>query len=669
MNIRHPFLILLAILAISAVIMTSSNLSPALAAGPWFVAPGGDDGDNCLSSSTPCATINGVLAKPGLVAGDTIKVASGTYTGTGSEVVLLDKDVTLSGGWDGTFFTQDGYSIMDGENTRRGIRVSGGVSASMEYFVVQNGYVGSGAGGAGILNDGGILDLSYCTISGNTTAGGGGGIRSYSGSTTTLNHCLISGNTAASSGGISNSGVRMTIIDSTISGNTATDGGGGGIGNGSILTLVNSTISGNQCIGIPANNPGGGGISSGGGTLTLNNSTVSGNTTSSWRGGGIFNGGSSVYLNNSTISNNSAYQVGGIFNNSGSVTSAVVTIQNSIVAGNTADEFPDCYRLSESLGYNLIGNSSECSLTPVSGDLLDVNPVLGPLQDNGGSTYTHALLLTSPAINAGNPSGCIDHQGIPLTTDQRGLPRAQRCDIGSFELQGNYTQVFLPLTLNNYCPILYADDFSDPGSGWPEFDDGEIKFAYENGEYRILVRPLSSVAGASSGYKATDFVVVGDVRNATGVYGSYGLLFGLSDDWSQFYTFEIDPDGNFYVYKYSSGDWTEMYDGWSGAILTGTATNRIMVERNGSIINVYANGVLLASVSDNSYIGSRRVGLVVFSYDQNHVDVRYDNFVVYSVACGVTAADFDQLRDLPELGEMEFDLLSDWITISNDKEE
>lgn len=70
------------------------------AAGPWYVAPDGDDGDDCLSPATPCVTIDGALNKPSFLADSTILVATGIYTGTGSEVVLLDKSVTLSGGWD-----------------------------------------------------------------------------------------------------------------------------------------------------------------------------------------------------------------------------------------------------------------------------------------------------------------------------------------------------------------------------------------------------------------------------------------------------------------------------------------------------------------------------------------------------------------------------------------
>src|SRR6185503_5030572 len=89
------------------------------AAGPWFVSTTGDDSNDCLSSTTPCATINGAIGKAS--AGDTINVATGTYTGTGTEVVLINKSITLLGGWDEAFTTQSGISTVDGQNVRNGM--------------------------------------------------------------------------------------------------------------------------------------------------------------------------------------------------------------------------------------------------------------------------------------------------------------------------------------------------------------------------------------------------------------------------------------------------------------------------------------------------------------------------------------------------------------------
>ncbi len=94
----------LAIVFLGLMVITLTS-QPVRAAGPWYVTPGGDDANDCLSPASPCATINGALSKPGFVAGDIIQVAIGTFTGSGNEVVLLDIDATLSGGWDGALLT------------------------------------------------------------------------------------------------------------------------------------------------------------------------------------------------------------------------------------------------------------------------------------------------------------------------------------------------------------------------------------------------------------------------------------------------------------------------------------------------------------------------------------------------------------------------------------
>ena len=136
-----------------------------------------------------------------------------------------------------------------------------------------------------------------------------------------------------------------------------------------------------------------------------------------------------VFGNNSTLSPGG----GGIYNENGSV-----TIGNSIIAGNTNDQNdgPNCLGTIISLGYNLVGIISNCNFTTATGDLINAVPLLDPLLDNGGPTFTHALLPGSPAIDAGNPAGCTDQDGSLLTTDQRGVARPQggRCDIGAFEL-------------------------------------------------------------------------------------------------------------------------------------------------------------------------------------------------------------------------------------------
>ena len=88
----------------------------------------------------------------------------------------------------------------------------------------------------------------------------------------------------------------------------------------------------------------------------------------------------------------------------------------------------------KSLGNNLIGRGAQCIDAPVAGDKLGAAANLGPLADNGGPTQTLALLPGSAAIDAGAAT-CLDADGVPFATDQRGAPRLSPCDIGAFELQ------------------------------------------------------------------------------------------------------------------------------------------------------------------------------------------------------------------------------------------
>jgi hypothetical protein len=215
--------------------------------------------------------------------------------------------------------------------------------------------------------------------------------------------------------GIYNGGT-LTLNSSTVSGNYAPYFRGGGIWNelGATLTLNNATVTGN----VADEDTEGGGIYNGG---TLNSSTISGNE--GYFGGGIYNRGT-LTLNNSTVSGNYSPYGGGIVNELGRLTT-----RNTIVAGNT---FSDVVGNLGSLGHNLIGNSRSGSGFHET-DLLDIDPLLGPLQDNGGPTWTHALLPGSPALDAHDPIDAPEW-------DQRGEGFyrivGKNIDIGAYEDQG-----------------------------------------------------------------------------------------------------------------------------------------------------------------------------------------------------------------------------------------
>jgi hypothetical protein len=223
-------------------------------------------------------------------------------------------------------------------------------------------------------------------------------------------------------GGIENADtVTLTIINSTLSGNTA--GLGGGVFISGTVTIINSTFSSNMA------SEGGGIYNSGSGTLTITNSTFSGNA-APVAGGAGFNVGT-VQLANATLSDNSS-PLGGVFN------IGTLQIGDTILnAGTSGANIANNGGTVTSHGYNLSSDDGGGFLTG-PGDQINADPLLGPLQNNGGPTFTHALLPGSPAIDAGDPQFTP-----PPFFDQRGpnfwRVRNDRLDVGSFEVQAGTT--------------------------------------------------------------------------------------------------------------------------------------------------------------------------------------------------------------------------------------
>jgi CSLREA domain-containing protein len=284
--------------------------------------------------------------------------------------------------------------------------------------------------GSGIL-----VSISGVTIRNGHATGNGGAINiATSGSTVALNNCEVTGSSAGGNGGGIASGVgNVTLVNTTVSGNQAATGGGG-IYSAGALTVESSTISGNTA-------QFGGGIAADVNMAgSVVNSTVSGNTAQF--GGGLYtlSGGVSVGFFNATLSNNRATNAG----QGGGVNAVAGTtrLTNTILAGNfggggaAADDCSGTITSTAS-GSNLMGTKANCTVAG-TGPVITGNPMLGPLQSNGGSTLTQALLPGSPAINAGPLSGCVSAGGPILTNDQRGFPRPAQgvapCDLGAFEL-------------------------------------------------------------------------------------------------------------------------------------------------------------------------------------------------------------------------------------------
>ena len=323
--------------------------------------------------------------------------------------------------------------------------VSAGTTVGLSGLTIRHGDVDGN--GAGIDNEGTLtVEDSQITSNLNTGQQFGNGAGIYNAGTLRVNDSSITANRsrAGSSGGagIYNTGT-LTVAGSTIAGNVLgngpydVDGFGGGIYNRGTLTVTSSTVSGNALDSYSLVDAYGGGIFNDfGGSALVSNSTIANNKvigSFNGDGGALYNKGMLVVMN-STISGNSATGLffgdahgGGVY----SFFNAVIGLHNTIVAGNSARYWPDLYANLAFSGYNLVGNA-DGGTGYAETDLLNVNPQLGSLQDNGGPTRTMSLLPGSPAIDAG------DNTDAP-EWEQRGpgYPRIVNgiIDIGAFEVQ------------------------------------------------------------------------------------------------------------------------------------------------------------------------------------------------------------------------------------------
>ena len=274
-----------------------------------------------------------IINANGLPGADDIRFDPTVFNGAQAAITLattLDINtfaggLTISGAFGASNVT------VSGNNAVRVFNITGIGNTTFDSLRIVNGNaIGDGGG---INNTGnGLVTLINSTVSGNTATLNGGGI--FGNGSVTLTNSTVSGNTSnnafGSGGGIFGNG-SVTLTNSTVSGNTLigfVTFGGGILSNG-VVTLTNSTVSGNTAGNISG---AGAGIYSNGSSLTLTNSTVSGNTAGG-SGGGIFgNSGSSLTLTNRTVSGNTAGSSGGgIFGVNGG------TITNSTIANNTAD--------------------------------------------------------------------------------------------------------------------------------------------------------------------------------------------------------------------------------------------------------------------------------------------------------------------------------------------
>ena len=303
---------------------------------------------------------------------------------------------------------------------------------TLDHCVVKDNAAGLGGGG---INDlAGNVTLIGTTVARNVAQNDGGGIHVGTGALVVKGASSVRRNWSHGNGGGIFAGGGLTMTNSTASGNVASADGGGI--KATTATLTGSTVSRNAISG------NGGGISAT--TANLTNSTVADNATLASGGGIVASGGT---LLNCTIAENSAGTGGGVAHTG----AGAFTVRNTIIALNFTDfagTNPDVSGAFTSGGHNLIGDGTgSTGFTNLSnGDMVGtgaspIDPKLGPLANNGGTTKTMALLAGSPAIDHGDSTATNPVTNKPLTSDQRGLPRVKDgngdgravADIGAFE--------------------------------------------------------------------------------------------------------------------------------------------------------------------------------------------------------------------------------------------
>lgn len=461
---------------VSAILMLSAPLADA--ATIWTV-------DTCAEANTGSGTVGSLrYAAAHAVSGDTIDMSAlacstiSLTTGSGGAIALPQVDITLKGPG------KDALTIESSDD--RVFRHSGlGGMLTVKDLTVANGYlhpsVGSSADG-GCIRSSGKVYLSHvavrsCRASAVGASARGGGI--YAMSDVFAKYSDITGNVATHTGGGNGGGggiytpglagvmgtndpsSQVILAGSTLSGNSAPNGSGGGLHAFHSVSVIGSTISGNTAV------FGGGmyvqdNLSSASDTFTLLNSTVSGNFALSRVGGAQTNAGT-IHVYNSTVAFNTAgsatdsgsrhFAPGFAISDSGSDFSdpahpefKAVTLQSSIFSNNsyanpvtTPDDIgvikftPNSVNSTPTSGqHNLAFATTVIGLPNVL--TTGVCPQLEPLRNNGGTTQTHALFDGSPAIDAGNTFatglGPFDQRSSPFVRVS-----GTAADIGAYEVQ------------------------------------------------------------------------------------------------------------------------------------------------------------------------------------------------------------------------------------------
>ena len=464
-----------------------------------------------------------------VIDGNTVTASNGGgIRSTGANLTITNSTIAnnMAANGGGIHFTDGTLTITNSTIANNTAVFDGGGVASVgtstlivNSSTIENNTAGSGHRGGGIFN-GGTLTITNSTIAGNTANDDGGGI--WNVGTLTITNSTIANNTANDDGGgiFNDTGNTLTITNSTIANNTANDKGGGIFIEKGPLTITNSTIAGNTAVEL-----GGGIFNSDDDTLTITNSTIA-NNTADLDGGGIYNDGT-LTITNSTIANNTADDDGGGIFNGGFFNPATLTLNSTIVATNTATNGPDIFNDTgfatiDAVDFSLIGDNTDSDIVGGGNNIVGkvgsapaIDPLLGPLQNNGGPTETLALLPTSPAIDTGDDP-------LNLGFDQRGDPFARvvnggtsnTADIGAFEFGAT-------VTLNKaFVPADDAGTFDLTVTGSTDGVDQSDLFGPQNVNFAVAATPTVSEAATGGAVLADYTTTLTCIANGTVVVGS-----------------------------------------------------------------------------------------------------------------------------------------------------
>jgi hypothetical protein len=460
---------------------------PASAANTWNVAPGAPVNNTCGALATPCGSLAALLTRAvnPVVAGDTINVQAGTYTDrpTITKAVTINGagSVTYNGSAAGAVFAVNvgaaNTLTLNNLTLTNGKAANGGALAVTTGKVVASGVnltnsVATNAGGGALVPAAanGSLTMTGGTVSGNTATAGGGAIYTVGGPVS-LTGTTVNGNSSANAGGVYVATGTTTLTNTTFTGNTST-GLGGAVASAGVVNVSGGTFAGNSA-------PSGGGLYNNTGTLTVTNATLTNNASSN-QGGAVFQQAGTTNLNGSVVSGNTATALGGGV----AIVGGALNTTGGSISGNTAAN-----------GGGLYNGGT----TVIDGTTLD---------DNAGSG--------TAAANTGN-AGAI-YNALNLTVKNASLSgnKVTASTNANPGISGYGGAVFSANLANNLSPVL---DFTDTAIDGGGVSGGNAVFGGA-----IAVYQNTFAAGSTTKITGNGLTLSGNVAQAAGGIYSYGSV-------------------------------------------------------------------------------------------------------------------------------------------------